>query len=52
MDKRKKASAAEGVVKKKRCASNILSQEQEQELAEGFADHFQFYDQTQIKRTL
>ena len=37
------------VVKKRRCVSEILSQEQEP--AEWFADHSLFYDQTQIKRT-
>ena len=37
------------MVKKKRCVSEILSQEQEP--VEWFADHSLFYDQTQIKRT-
>ena len=45
MDKRKNASAAKGAVKKKGCVSAILSQEQK--LAEWFADHSLFYDQTQ-----
>ena len=45
MDRRKNASVAKGAVKKKRCVSDIFSQEQE--LAEWFADHSLFCDQTQ-----